>query len=170
MWFCKTVTLILVVGIFQAAGCGFKPLYRTSGVEKDVVNQFSLIQIAPIKNRVGQQLRNILQDKITPKGTPRNPVYRLIVTLRETRDNLVILKNATSTFAKIRLRASFKLMNVSSKRSVVNGAATSIAVFNISESEYANIKAEASAKSHAAEEISEVIRTRLALFFRIPPR
>ena len=170
MWSYKTVALILAVGIFQAAGCGFKPLYRTSDIGKDVVNQFSLIQIAPIENRVGQQLRNLLQDKITPRGSPSNPVYRLIITLRETRHNLVILKDATSTFAKIRLRASFKLVNVSSEQSLVNGSTTSIAVFNINESEYANIKAEAGAKSRAAEEISEVIRTRLALFLRTAPR
>jgi LPS-assembly lipoprotein len=170
MWSYKIFALVFVIAIFNAAGCGFEPLYQTNGKGKGVVDQFSLIQITPIKNRVGQQLRNLLKDKLTPKGSPSNPVYSLSVTLKETRDNLVILQDATSTFAKIRLRASFKLINISSEQSLIKGTATSIAIFNINESEYANIKAEASAKARAAVEISEAIRTRLALFLRITPQ
>lgn len=170
MWLYKTFALMFVVALFNAAGCGFEPLYRINGKEKDVVKQFSLIQITPIENRVGQQLRNLLKDKINPKGSPSNPVYSLSVTLKETRNNLVILQDATSTFAQIRLRASFKLINISSKQSLIKGTTASIAIFNINESEYANIKAEASAKARAAGEISEAIRTRLALFLRTTPQ
>jgi LPS-assembly lipoprotein len=157
---------MLAVATFHTAGCGFEPLYRTNGAEESVVDHFSVIEIAPIQNRVGQQLRNFLRDKITPKGSPRNPIYKLIINLKQTRDNLVVLQDATSTFAKIQLQASFKLINISSERPLVKGTTTSIAVFNINESEYANIKAEAGAKSRAAEEISMAIQTRLALFFR----
>jgi LPS-assembly lipoprotein len=166
MWSYKTLSIVLIVGVFHTVGCGFKPLYRTGGNQPNVVKQFSQIQISPIENRIGQQLRNLLQDKITPKGAPGSPIYRLVVTLKETRNNLAILQNATSTFAKIRVQASFKLIKISSKRSLVKGTTASIAVFNINESEYGNIKAEAGAKSRAAEEISESIRTRLALFLR----
>jgi LPS-assembly lipoprotein len=170
MWSFKTLAIMFVVGVFPAAGCGFEPLYRTDSKEKNVVKRFSLIQIAPIEERLGQQLRNLLRDKITPKGIPTDPVYKLVVILTETRNNLVILQDATSTFAKIRLKASFKLINISSEQSLIKGTATTIAVFNINESEYANIRSEAGAKTRAAEEISEAIRTRLALFLSATPR
>ena len=166
MWFCKTLPIMSAVALFLTAGCGFEPLYRNNSVAESVVGRFAVIEIAPIENRLGQQLRNFLRDKITPKGSVSNPIYKLIVDLKQTRDNSVVLQDATSTFAKIRLRASFRLVNISSGRPLIKGTTTSIAVFNINESEYANIKAEAGAKSRAAEEISLAIQTRLALFLR----
>src|SRR3546814_15280090 len=45
-------------------------------------------------------LRNELRDRLTPDGVPGQPRWRLDVTLKETTTDLVILRDATSTFAK----------------------------------------------------------------------
>ena len=100
----------------MATGCGFQPLYyHGSGNSNYVVNQLSRIQINPIENRTGQILRNFLQDKLTPSGVPSSPTYKLTISLKETRSDMAILRDSTSTFAKVKMDAKYQLINIETK-------------------------------------------------------
>ena len=95
-----------------ATGCGFQPLYsHGSGNSSQVLNQLARIQVSPIESRIGQILRNFLQDKLTPSGVPSSPTYRLSISLAETRSDMAILRDSTSTFAKVKMDAkeSFRM-------------------------------------------------------------
>ena len=111
-------------------------------------------------------MRNFLQDHITPLGKPSNPSYELIVKIDQTRNDLVLLQDATSTFAKITLHASYNLVDFATRKSLTSGNVTAKTGFTITESEYANIHAETGTTSRAAQELSYDIARRLALFLK----
>ena len=148
-------------------GCGFQPLYGSKGkAGSDAVAHLASVSIGPIADRVGQQLRNALQDKLTPRGKPRKPLYRLDITLEETRSDLVILQDATSTFAKLRMGARYVLNDIATGRPLTRGKSESTTIFNIVESEFANRNAQSDARARAVSQISDDIGLRLGLFFR----
>ena len=155
------MTLSLFIG-----GCGFQPLYKHDTASHNILKELSLIRIAPIEDRIGQQLRNFLQDDITPRGKPSNPSYELIVEINKTRRDLVLLQDATSTFAKISLHASYNLRNFNTGAALTSGNVTAKTGFTISQSEYANIRAEAEASSRASRQISYDITRQLTLFLK----
>ena len=50
------------------AGCGFEPLHaRKTGAAPSLLAK---IRIEPITDRIGQQLHNLLLDRLNPKGRP----------------------------------------------------------------------------------------------------
>ena len=118
-----------------------------------------------IADRTGQLLRNSLQDKLTPRGVPARALYRLDVSLTENRSDLVILKDSTSTFSKVRFIANFTLINLANGQPVKTGQTESTTTFNRVESDFAVLEAEKDARRRAADEISSDIRLRLGLYF-----
>ena len=166
MWLSKTIAISFISLNLFIAGCGFQPLYKHGATSHNILKELSLIRIAPIEDRIGQRLRNFLQDDITPRGKPTNPSYELIVKMNKTRRDLVLLQDATSTFAKIGLHVSYKLTNFETGATLTSGNVTAKTGFTITQSEYANIRAEAEAASRASREISYDITRRLALFLK----
>ena len=166
MWSFKALAISLISLTLFISGCGFQPLYQHDTASHSILKELSLIRIAPIEDRIGQQLRNFLQDDITPRGKPTNPSYELVVKMNKTRRDLVLLQDATSTFAKISLHASYTLTNFTTGATLTSGNVTAKTGFTITQSEYANIRAEKEAASRASREISYDITRQLALFFK----
>ena len=154
------------MNLIIATGCGFQPLYsHGSGNSSQVLNQLARIQISPIESRTGQILRNFLQDKLTPSGVPSSPTYRLAISLDENRSDMAILRDSTSSFAKVKMNAQYQLINIETKDVLNSGTVTSTTVFNIVSSEYANINAQNDARRRTVRIISDSVQERLALFF-----
>ena len=166
MWSFKALAISLISLTLFISGCGFQPLYQHDTASHSILKELSLIRIAPIEDRIGQQLRNFLQDDITPRGKPTNPSYELLVKMNKTRRDLVLLQDATSTFAKISLHASYTLTNFNTGATLASGHVTAKTGFTITQSEYANIRAEKEAASRASREISYDITRQLALFLK----
>ena len=166
MWSFKALAISLISLTLFISGCGFQPLYQHDTASHSILKELSLIRIAPIEDRIGQQLRNFLQDDITPRGKPTNPSYELIVKMNKTRRDLVLLQDATSTFAKISLHAAYTLTNFNTGATLTSGNVTAKTGFTITQSEYANIRAEKEAASRASREISYDITRQLALFLK----
>jgi|TARA_Y100000746_G_scaffold146437_1_gene125310 LPS-assembly lipoprotein len=166
MWSFKALAISLISLTLFISGCGFQPLYQHDTASHNILKELSLIRIAPIEDRIGQQLRNFLQDDITPRGKPTNPSYELIVKMNKTRRDLVLLQDATSTFAKISLHAAYTLTNFNTGATLTSGNVTAKTGFTIAQSEYANIRAETEAASRASREISYDITRQLALFLK----
>jgi LPS-assembly lipoprotein len=157
-------TVVVIAGL---AGCGFQPLYASKGASgSDTVAHLAAIRIGPIPDRTGQRLRNALQDKLTPRGKVGTALYRLEVSLKESRSDLVILQDATSTFAKMRITAKYVLNDMGSGKPLSRGTSESTTIFNIVESEFANLNAQSDARARAVNEIGDDIQLRLGLFFK----
>jgi LPS-assembly lipoprotein len=156
----------LLGALVVLAGCGFEPLYaKRTG---NAVAALGGVAVAPIADRTGQKLRNLLAVKLNPRGAPARPAYRLAVRLFESRQELGLRKDETATRANLTLRAVFSLRRASDGVQVYNSAASSTNSYNILQSEFATLSAANDARTRAVRDLSEEIKIRLALFLRKP--
>jgi len=159
-----SAALVLLAGLL--AGCGFQPLHAKRSTSTAYNQGFPQVDIAPITDRLGQILHNELLDRINPRGVARAPRYRLEVSAKERRSDIVILRDSTATFAKFIVEANWALVDLQTNAPVTRGRNERTSSFSISSSEYAILQAENDARIRAATELAEDIRLRLALFFR----
>ncbi len=160
----RSVLLVLCAG---ASACGFQPLFRHSTDESaDLTRIFHTIRISPISNRVGQQLHNALRDSLAPLGQPDRPLYRLDVSLSESRSDITIQRDTSPNLTKLRVTVHYKLIALPTGKTITGGRSESTTVFKIVNSEFANIAALSSARARTAMEISNQMRIQLGMFFR----
>ena len=148
------------------AGCGFQPLYGNGRGGAGATPEMAQISIPPIPDRAGQMLRNELRDRLVPTGLPDKPRWRLDVSFKETKNDLVILRDATATFAKYVGDAKWVLVDLATDAPVTKGQSRRIASYSISSSEFASLQAEEDARRRVVTGIAEDIRLRLGLFFK----
>ena len=160
-WF-RVYSFVGILGILSS--CGFRPLYV--GTENQFIHQqLAHIQISIIKDRVGQQIHNLLLDRVNPMGRPDKPLYTLKVNIVVTTAEIGLKFTEEATRARLTLKASFFLTNNSSGKILAQGQIRSVNSYNISDSEYSRLASESDAIKRAAREISDEIKTRVSLYF-----
>lgn len=162
MWCTRKFRAVIVFAAALAVGipgCGFRPLHGHDA--GGAPEQLAAIRIALINDRVGQRLRNLLLDRLTPLGPPAQPGYLLSVDLRESLRNIAIRKDETATRANLTLTARFHLRRVGRSNSF-RGTAVSTNSYNILDSDFATLSAETDARGRALRDLAEEIRTRIA--------
>jgi LPS-assembly lipoprotein len=128
------------------------------------------VEVAPIPDRVGQQVRNRLLDQLNPKGRAPRPRYRLEVDVAEEKVGLAVQSDDTVSRINLTLSARFTLHSVETRRPMLAGSTRTVAAYNITRSNYANLIAERDARGRAARILADEISTRLAVFFNQPRR
>jgi LPS-assembly lipoprotein len=157
----RATALLLLLGL---AGCGFRPLYGDQE-RGGTTPQLAQILVNPIPDRLGQILRNDLVDRLSPTGAPDRPRYRLSVAIATTKEGLAITKDESITRFNLRISATYVLYDAQNNVEMTRGISRTIAAYNVVQSQFATLIAEKDAESRAARELSEDIRTRLAVFF-----
>ncbi len=154
----------LVLICLGLAGCGYQPLYgERAATGKAVTADLASIRIAAMPDRIGQQVYNMLRERLNPQGKPGDPRYVLSITLSETRENVFYEQDETASRANLTLRASYELRSTDKGDVVARGAARSVSSYDILASQFATIASEEDARTRSARAISDEIRTRLAL-------
>ena len=125
-------------------------------------------RIALIADRTGQELRNNLLDRLTPRGPPAKPRYELIVTVGERFDRLGIASDDSATYVRLSISASFTLRDLGSGQPVLGGQSKWMSGFTVVVSHFANLTSEAGARSRGLREISDDIRQQIGLHFTKP--
>lgn len=155
---------LLVCAAVLLAGCGYRPLYGERGADNaSVADELTQIRIESIPDRVGQQMYNMLRERLNPYGKPERAKYALSVALSETRENLFLEKDETATRANLTLKANFVLRRMDDSGVVVTGFSRSVSSYDILSSQFASVVSEEDARQRGARAISDDIRTRLAL-------
>ena len=160
------LTLFCLFLALALAGCGYRPLYGERGVDNvSVVDELALVRIESIPDRIGQQMYNMLRERLNPDGKPGDPKYVLSVTLQERRDRLFLEKDETATRANLTLRANFTLRRVSDGEIIANGLSRAVSSYDILGAgfEFASVVSEEDARVRGARALSDDIKTRLAL-------
>ena len=160
----RSISWLLIVTTCSAmlTGCGFRPLHSPkSGAS---AANLAEIRIEPIANRIGQQFHNLLLDKLNPNGPSLAPSYALHVSLTEDRQNLAVRKDTVATRANLIMRASFSLVRIGDDALLMNNSAISVNSYNILNEEFATLSAENDARVRAVRELSDTIRTRVAIY------
>ncbi len=157
--------------VFGLAGCGFQPLHRVAdggGAGSDgSAATLGSVRIAPIADRAGQRLRNLLLDRITPLGAPVIPRYVLEVKLAEARREFALRADETPTRVTLTLTATFALSPVGMAH-VFRSGAVSANGYNVLQSEFATLSAERDARRRALSILSEEISLRVAAALHNP--
>ncbi len=159
----------LLVGVALAlSACGFTPLYGGADSRAmSPVDHMSAIRISPLPDRIGQQMHNLLRDRLNPIGQPREPVYSLGLRLSESRQRLGIRKDETATRANLNLAVQFVLSSIQTGNALYRGNINSVSSYNILTSPFATGFSEADARSRALRELADGIRTRLGIYFSV---
>jgi LPS-assembly lipoprotein len=150
--------------VLLLSGCGFNSLYGSNGSIQSS-DQLATIKISQIKDRIGQQVRNELLDLLTPHGAPRKPIYILSVSLVESKKSFAVQKNAFATRADLRLSGSFQLNSFLTGQQLTTGNFLAVSSYDIVSSDFATLSAEKNARERSVLQVSEDIRTRLAVYF-----
>jgi LPS-assembly lipoprotein len=159
-------TLLVLILALTLAACGYRPLYGERGPNNaSVVDELALVRIESIPDRIGQQMYNMLRERLNPYGKPADPKYVLSVTLLEKRDRLFFEKDETATRANLTLKANFTLRRISDGVVVATGLSRAVSSYDILGAgfEYASVVSEEDARVRGAQALTEDIRTRLAL-------
>jgi LPS-assembly lipoprotein len=165
-WF-RGLAAALLVGIaLGLSACGFTPLYGGADSQAmSPVDHMAAIRISPLPDRTGQQMHNLLRDRLNPIGQPREPVYSLDLRLSESRQELGIRKDETATRANLNLSVRFTLSSTRTGHQLYRGHVNSVSSYNILTSPFATGFSEANARARALRELADGIRTRLGIYF-----
>lgn len=146
------------------AACEFRPLYGETSTGVSTFDQLGAIQIVPLTDRTGQQLHNLLRDRLNPRGQPSRPSLLLEVTLLESIRELALRTDETATRADLNLQADFVLRRPGEEGAVFTGSSRSITSYNILQSQYATQVSEQDARERGLRELAEAIRAQVAIF------
>jgi LPS-assembly lipoprotein len=158
--------LFISFSFVALSGCGFQPIYG-AGTNSIFETEMRDIEILPIKNRIGQQLRNQLEQRITPKGRSRFSKYTLKVTLSESKQSLAVKKSEIATRTNLNFRANYKVTEKATKKTLTSGRSRMVTSYNILTETFATLMAEKDARKRAVREISVDITSKIAAFFKL---
>lgn len=148
-----------------AAACGFQPMYG-GGSRGESAVQLAEISVDLIEDRVGQEVRNRLIDRLVGSSSRgRKPVYALSVTLDESISELSVQKTQIASRANFSLTAHFSLRLLENSASVYSGSSLATSSFDILKSEFATTISRQDARSRAAMVIADDIISRLGVYF-----
>lgn len=155
--------LVAVLAGLGPVGCGFRAIHATAGssaADSPVGADMARVRIEPINNRVGQQVRNALVERLSPRGEPADPLYSLRIELSETTADVGYRKDGYATLGNLTLTAAIRLQR--DGVSLLNESASTVASFDYLGPRYASVVMERDARERAATQIADDIRGRVA--------
>ncbi|MGA0346304.1 MAG: LPS assembly lipoprotein LptE [Alphaproteobacteria bacterium] len=160
--------ILLVIAMASlSVGCKFVPLYGESN--SGDARFLKLVKIDRIDNRPGQLLRTHLKQKFGQRVAPENPRWQLSIKLVETKRQLAVKQDATTTRRELTITATFKLEELGKDTSgVFKGSIFSVNSFNELGSQYAILIAENDARDRSLSIIANELRNRIMLAIRYP--
>ncbi len=164
MLFCKNA--IMLFSLLILFGCGFQPIFGTK-TGSEIRKEVRYIEISPIADRIGQQLRNHLIHDIMPLGKLRVTKYKLNVKLTESKQNLAIKKSEIATRANLKFMANYEIILKSNGKKIAQGHSRMITSYNILNQTFSTLMAEKNARKRAVREISSEIANKIYSFFRL---
>ncbi len=166
----RAVCAALAAGLLPAiAACGFRPLhYKGEGDEGALADQMAQTRILPMRDRVGQELHNLLRDRLNPAGQPRQPAYVLQISLTESIRELAVQRDETATRADLTLQANYVLRAADSRKVLFTSESITVSSYNIIDQLYATEAAEQGARRRGLRVLAENIRLNLATYFAKP--
>lgn len=156
---------LVVLALPLLGGCGFEPLYgdQRGG---SVMGPLAEVEIAPIQERVGQEIRNRLIDRMRSPSRAPAVKYRLLVSTSSNRADYGVARETAPTFSSVSLVARYSLLDASSGVLLTNNAAIAIVNFSSTTSPFSTLVGDDDARRRAAEQVADTIVNQLALYFQ----
>ncbi|MDH3703051.1 MAG: LPS assembly lipoprotein LptE [Alphaproteobacteria bacterium] len=161
-----------LTGLSLVTACGFRPLYKSAPDTPGATQAMAQIKIYNViarkrrYDRLGQQMHNLLLDRLNPGGRPSTPAYALRTNLAVSKTETGLRITEEATRARLTVVATFKLTATPGGKLLMQGRERSVNSYNIADSEFATLSAEADAAERAVREISDSIKLRLGIYFK----
>ncbi|MEO0412898.1 MAG: LPS assembly lipoprotein LptE [Pseudomonadota bacterium] len=159
-----TARLILAGFLLCLAACGFEPLYATGTGSANVPTALRTVSVAPLSDRSGQLVQIALEQRLRNQDVP--PDYQLDIDMQQSTQFFGIRGDAAPTRQRVRMVASYRLINLQTETEVFSDDALADSTIDIVDSEYATFIAEEAAVERNAQVVADRILSRLALYFR----
>lgn len=163
MWWSRALLLVALFGL-GPAGCGFRPLLAVpdSGDSGAAASyQTESVAIGPIKDRLGQMLRNALVDRLTPRGEPADPRCTLNVVLTRSASDLGYRRDSYATLGALTLSGSVRMS--CGGVGVLSDSISTLVNFDYLGPRYASIAMERDAEDRAVVQMADEIRSRVTV-------
>lgn len=157
----RALLALAAAALLAGSGCGFEPINAQRSQASPAA--LAQIEIAPIKDRIGQMLRNELLTAFRPRGG-NGTRYVLTVSLIESLQDLGVRKDTVATRANLTLIATFAISPVGGGEPLTGGTVRSINSYNILTSDFATLSARADARERAVRELSQRIKERASIW------
>jgi len=161
-----SMKILLIFGLISLSACGFTPVYKNTDKGASPASNLNQIEIAIIKDREGQFLRNALIDRFYRDGIPTNPKYRLVVNdIDERISDFDITVDSEATRRQLELRTEFKLFSAKDDTPLITRSIVATTSNNVLESEFSTLVTEQSARESALNDLARQIQRQLAVYF-----
>jgi len=151
----------LVALVLLTAACGFQPLYK-DGLDGAVGAGIAGVEVGPIPDRLGQEMRNRLIERLGSSGATD---YRLDVSLTTETEGFGIRPDAAATQEQMILTATIRLVPIGQDAPVIEDTLRARTSYDLVLSDYATVMEREDAARRLAYDLAERIHRRLALYF-----
>ena len=126
----------------------------------------SAIKVAPIPERVGQNLELGLRNSLNPNNVPGPQLYTLSVTVGTSLQNLGIQSQGIGTRGEVQLVATYRLVDNRTGKVLQTSTIHTNNSFDIQANGYSTVVAQNDAYTRCVEQTRREIVARLTLFFQ----
>jgi LPS-assembly lipoprotein len=164
MLWSRRLVLLFAGTLLAGPGCGFEPLYG-GGERNPTVAELNRVEIGRISDRVGQELRNNLIDRMSTDPTGAPALYYLSAEISQSRSALAIQFDDSITRYNLAMIANIVLSDLATGQVIYQNDVRATGSYNVVGSDYATLVSEQDAEKRAAREISDEIVTLISVFF-----
>lgn len=152
----------LTLALGACGNSGFRPLYGSLGAGTE--KKLAQVEFASIPGRNGQRIRNELIFKAYGGGSPQSGRFRLDVAIKESATTTLVLSDGTSSGMVFQIDARFQLVEIASKKVLLEGMSQSRASYERYANVFSNVRAGDEAQERASKTIATDINARIAAF------
>lgn len=152
---------LMVVMCVVIGGCGFSPLYGNKAQGKGTVTELAAIELADIKGRMGQRLKNRLEDLFNPQHRHTTKGYVLDVVIQVTNTPFGIQLDSRITRYKTVISLNYTLVDKSTGKILSTGVVERQGGYDALNSDYATYISEKDNEKRITKELAEDIKLRL---------
>jgi LPS-assembly lipoprotein len=158
-----------VLAVTLGVAACFRPLYGPTASGRQLDSVLASIDVAdvavpPAFERVSHYLRNELVFDLNGSGIPQPKQYRLALSFSESlRSPIVESTTGRAESATLVGTVAYKLTSLDGKQVLAEGTATSYATYDRTPQRFATVRAARDADIRLAKDLSDQIRTRLAV-------
>jgi LPS-assembly lipoprotein len=156
----------LAVAILALAlsGCGYHALYGDQA-DSASLEELGSVYIAPVSSRDGQVLRNYLIERLNQNEQPGYPAHTLAIALQIQSTGIALSRDNTTSRTNITAVANFILSDAATNKPVLKGVIRATTSYDVLQSDYATLVSREDAVNRTLREVSDEMRTRVAVYF-----
>jgi LPS-assembly lipoprotein len=164
--------LLAALMALALAGC-FRPMYSSTSLPPGaptLTDTLASVAIDKIEGRVGQQVRNELDFRLTGGAGSAPPRYRLAVDVTATRTTSIVdAKDNEPRIDTVTLLGLFSLYPIDAQQPVLTGKLYARKSYDRGLQRFAALRAARDAENGAAKVLADQIRARVAMYLAENP-